>query len=61
MYIPEIRIDNIDDVNEHLGRMTVLRRKADAHGDKRKYVGAVASIVIDEQVPVYALKSIVSM
>jgi hypothetical protein len=31
------------DIDEHLQRMAILRRYADAHGDKRKFLGAMAA------------------
>jgi CRISPR/Cas system-associated exonuclease Cas4 (RecB family) len=44
------------DVKEHLQRMDTLRRHADAHGDKRKYVSGVAGALLEEGVREYALK-----
>jgi hypothetical protein len=37
--------------------MEILRRVADDHQDRRKYLGAVAGAVIDRRVFAYALKS----
>ncbi|GHT86736.1 hypothetical protein FACS1894137_12740 [Spirochaetia bacterium] len=44
------------DVKEHLNRMETLRRYADAHGDKRKYVSSVAGALIAGGVREYALE-----
>jgi hypothetical protein len=45
------------DVDRHLERMEVLRRWADRHGDKRKFLGAVAGAIMPEEVRKYALKA----
>ncbi|MDR0452485.1 MAG: hypothetical protein LBH15_05530 [Treponema sp.] len=47
----------IRDVKDHVKRMDILRKVADDHGDKRKYLGAVAGAVIYKGVSEYALKS----
>ncbi|MDR2049923.1 MAG: hypothetical protein LBP69_10770 [Treponema sp.] len=47
---------NTDDINDHIERMEKLRRYADLHGDKRKYLGAMAGVVFDEGVKTYTLK-----
>jgi hypothetical protein len=47
----------IDDVKEHVERMEILRRYADAHQDVRKYYGAVAGAIIHNNVKEYALKT----
>jgi chromosome segregation ATPase len=44
-------------VKDHVKRMEILRRVADAHDDRRKYLGAVAGAVVDQQVMDYALKN----
>jgi hypothetical protein len=44
-------------VREHIQRMEVLRRYADAHGDGRKHIGAIAGAIMNEQVKRYAIKS----
>ena len=44
------------DVREHLQRMDTLRRHADAHGDKRKYVSSVAGALIGDGAREYALE-----
>jgi hypothetical protein len=45
-----------DDINEHIRRMEKLRKYADLHNDKRKYLGAVAGVVFGESQKTYALK-----
>jgi hypothetical protein len=47
---------NIDDINDHIERMEKLRRYADLHGDKRKYLGAIAGVVFGDSEKTYALK-----
>jgi hypothetical protein len=46
----------VEHVNEHIERMEKLRRYADARGDARKFLGAVAGAVVDDSVKVYAQK-----
>jgi hypothetical protein len=46
-----------DDIDYHLERMRKLRKYADLHSDDRKYLGAVAGVIISESVKVYALKN----
>jgi hypothetical protein len=46
-----------EDVQDHVKRMGILRRIADEHQDRRKYLGAVAGAVIDKEVPDYAVKN----
>jgi hypothetical protein len=46
-----------EDVQDHVKRMGILRRVADEHGDRRKYLGAVAGAVMDEGVQAYAAKN----
>jgi hypothetical protein len=46
-----------EDVRDHVRRMGILRRVADEHNDRRKYLGAVAGAVIDQEVSAYALKN----
>ncbi|GHV81183.1 hypothetical protein AGMMS49944_29740 [Spirochaetia bacterium] len=43
-------------VKEHLQRMDTLRRHADIHGDKRKYVCSVAGALIEDGAREYALE-----
>jgi hypothetical protein len=45
------------DVDRHLERMKVLRRWADRHNDKRKFLGAVAGAIMPEEVRRYAFKA----
>ncbi|MDR2069149.1 MAG: hypothetical protein LBP71_04705 [Spirochaetaceae bacterium] len=46
----------IEDIQEHLERMEVLRRAADERNDRRKYLGAVAGASVSKLVLAYALK-----
>jgi hypothetical protein len=48
---------NTDDVDEHIERMEKMRRYADVRSDNRKYLGAIAGVVLSESVSVHALKS----
>ncbi|MDR2404066.1 MAG: hypothetical protein LBD78_08560 [Spirochaetaceae bacterium] len=45
-----------EDVQGHVKRMNILRRVADEHNDRRRYLGAVAGAVVDKRVLEYALK-----
>jgi hypothetical protein len=45
----------IDRINYHLNRLEKMRNYADLHGDKRAFLGAVAGIVITDEVREYAL------
>jgi hypothetical protein len=47
---------NIEDVQDHIKRMEILRRHGDEHQDKRKYLGAIAGGIMNEQVRDFALK-----
>ncbi|GHV92148.1 hypothetical protein AGMMS50268_26510 [Spirochaetia bacterium] len=47
---------SIDDINDHIERMEKLRRYADLHNDKRKYLGAIAGMVFGDSEKTYALK-----
>jgi hypothetical protein len=47
----------VEDVQDHVARMEILRRYADEHQDKRKYLGAVAGAIVSDQVRDYALKT----
>jgi hypothetical protein len=47
---------NIDDIDDHIERMGKLRRYADLHDDKRKYLGAIAGVVFGDSEKTYALK-----
>jgi hypothetical protein len=46
-----------EDITEHLERMGKLRTHADLHGDKRKYLGAVAAIVTTDNEKAFAFKN----
>jgi hypothetical protein len=48
---------SVRDVKDHVKRMEILRRVADEHDDKRKYLGAVAGAVVTPEVSAYALKN----
>ena len=39
---------NVDDINDHIERMEKLRKYADLHNDKRKYLGAIAGVVFGD-------------
>ena len=45
------------DVRKHLERMEKFRRCADARGDKRRFIGAVAGIVIEGEAQEFALEN----
>jgi hypothetical protein len=45
------------DVDRHLQRMEVLRRWADRHNDKRKFLGAIAGAILPKEVRNYTLKA----
>jgi hypothetical protein len=47
----------VEDVQDHIERMEILRRYADEHQDKRKYLGAVAGGIMGDQVRNYALNT----
>jgi hypothetical protein len=44
-----------DDIDDHLERMERVRTYADAHGDKREFLGAMAGAITDKAVKEYAL------
>jgi hypothetical protein len=46
----------IEDINDHIERMEKLRKYADLHDDRRKYLGAMAGVVFSESEKTYALK-----
>jgi hypothetical protein len=41
---------SVDDVARHVERMEKLRGYADSRGDSRKYLGAIAGVVIEKRV-----------
>jgi hypothetical protein len=45
-----------EDVQEHIKRLEKMRVYADLHGDKRKFLGAVAGVVMTDNVKEYILK-----
>ncbi|MDR0731343.1 MAG: hypothetical protein LBF63_06710 [Treponema sp.] len=47
----------IADVRDHLERMEKLRLYADGHGDKRKFLGAVAGAIASKEVKAFAVKN----
>jgi hypothetical protein len=57
----EIKADpSAEDVKDHVKRMGTLRAYADAHNDKRSYLGAMGAIaggIVSEDVKSYALKN----
>jgi hypothetical protein len=48
---------DIGDIQDHLERMKKLRVYADLHQDTRKYLGAIAGVVVAKNVKNYALKN----
>ena len=48
---------DVDDVDDHLERIGIIRGYLDTHGDKRKLLGAVAGGVVPEKVIKYAHKN----
>ncbi|MDR0643932.1 MAG: hypothetical protein LBG05_03310 [Treponema sp.] len=54
----EIKADpSIEDVKDHIKRMETLRGYADAHNDRRDYLGAIAGGIVGNNVKNYALKN----
>ena len=45
------------DVDEHIRRMEILRKKADANNDKRKYQGAIAGAIMSDELRNYTHKA----
>jgi hypothetical protein len=45
-----------EDITDHVARMKKIRAHADLHGDTRKYLGAVAGIVMTDNEKAYAFK-----
>ena len=48
---------DIEDIKEHVERMEKVRAYADKRKDKRKYLGAIAGMVINENVKTFAFKN----
>jgi hypothetical protein len=44
-----------DDIDDHLERMDRVRKYADAHGDQREFLGAMAAVITDKDAKKYAL------
>ena len=45
-----------EDVKDHVARIEKMRKYADLHGDKRTFLGAVAGVVMADNVKEYVLK-----
>ncbi|MDR0600131.1 MAG: hypothetical protein LBG84_08665 [Treponema sp.] len=48
---------SVGDVKDHLARMEKVRLHADLHGDGRRYLGAVAGMVMNENARDFALRN----
>jgi hypothetical protein len=46
-----------DDITDHIERMKKVRTHADLHNDNRKYLGAVAGMIIRKKKKTFALKN----
>jgi hypothetical protein len=46
----------LSDIDNHLLRMEKVRKFADEHDDKRKFMGAIAATITDKSTREYALK-----
>ncbi|GHU92162.1 hypothetical protein FACS189479_00220 [Spirochaetia bacterium] len=46
----------VEDVKDHIDRMEKIRKYADLFNDKRKYLGAIAGVVMNENIKRYILK-----
>jgi len=54
----EIKADlTISDINKHIIRLEKMRKYADLRGDKRRFLGAVAGIVVKDDEREYALNN----
>ena len=52
----EVKADlTISDINAHIQRMEKMRRYADLRGNNRVFLGAVAGVIIKDEVKEYAL------
>jgi hypothetical protein len=47
----------VEDITDHVRRMEKLRKRADLRRDTRKYLGAVAGVVVSDSVQNYALSN----
>jgi len=45
----------VERINKHIERLEKMRKHADLYGDKRTFLGAVAGVVVDDDVRKYAL------
>jgi hypothetical protein len=48
---------SVEDIGDHVKRMEKMRKYADLRGDARKYLGAVAGVVVSDSVKNKALKN----
>jgi len=48
---------DINDIKDHVERMEKMRRHGDLHGDKRKFLGAIAGMVFIDDVKIFAMKN----
>jgi hypothetical protein len=46
---------SVEDVDDHVKRLEKLREYADRHNDTRKYLGAIAGVILSKSVKTYAL------
>jgi len=54
----EIKADlTISDINKHILRLEKMRKHADSRGDKRRFIGAVAGISVNDPEREYALSN----
>jgi hypothetical protein len=54
--IVEIKTElTVERINKHIERLDKMRKYADLHGDKRTFLGAVAGVVVTDEVREYAL------
>jgi len=44
-----------EDIDKHLLRMEKIRKHADEHSDKRRFMGAMAAMIIEDKTRNYAL------
>ena len=52
----EVKADlSVSDINAHIQRLEKMRRYADLRGNKRMFLGAVAGVIVKEDVREYAL------
>ena len=46
-----------EDITNHIERIKKVRNYADSHGDKRKYLGAIAGMVFNDNEKTFAMKN----